>query len=363
MLNRAADIIAAHIEPITQEWVASLRQTPETEIHNTLLTRQIVDGLKATLAALAESIRRGQAPDPATAVTVHALETAQQAPVLAPPASHPPVGRPVLPDPLAQMLRHAQHQGQVRQQQGYAIHEMLHEYISLRRITLQTLGAHLQEADHTTLDMVLYVDRMLDELALNALTSYHASVITDLEWQATRDLLTGLYNAEYFRMRLQEEVRRAHRQQESLSLLMLDVDLLKHINDTYGHLSGDLLLQTVAAALRSTMRDTDLICRYGGDEFTIILPATDHVQAEYLVTRIEATLAVPLTLQLELFPDPAAPHTDGATPPAPPTPITVHPSVSIGLATYPTEARSPETLLACADTAMYRVKQTRRSRR
>jgi diguanylate cyclase (GGDEF)-like protein len=362
VLSRVADIIAGNVEAITRAWVADLRQTPDTEIHNTLLSHQIVDGVKGMLWALAQSVRAGQAPDAESAAIAAAVAAANPGPRPAiVPTEPPPAGGtgryPTLPAPLEQIRRYAQMQGRTRQQQGYEMHEVIQEYIFLRRRILETIHDHLEDAAGQGLELALYLDRILDDLLLNAVKSYHQSVIADLERRATRDTMTGLYNHEYFQERLEQEIHRARRRDEALSLLMIDVDLLKQVNDTYGHTSGDALLLAVADALRNSMRDTDLVCRYGGDEFTVVLPNTTRAQAEALLERIQAALDQPIALQLELFPDPAPGA--GATPP--PHRV-LQPSASIGLACYPDEAHTAQALIAQADAAMYRVKQQRRAR-
>jgi diguanylate cyclase (GGDEF)-like protein len=361
-----ADIIAENVETITRTWVAELRQTPDTEIHNTLLSYQIVDGMKGMLWSLAQSIRAGQAPDADSAALAAAVAAAPPPRPASPPGDPAPAssrGRyPTLPAPLEQIQRYARAQGRTRQQQGYAVHEVIHEYIVLRRHLLETLRAHLGTRDGLTLELTMYLDRIIDDLLLNAVKSYHESVIADLEHRATRDTMTGLYNHEYFHERLEEELHRARRRDEPVSLLMVDVDLLKQVNDTYGHTSGDLLLLAVVEALRRSLRETDLICRYGGDEFTVILPNTTRPQAEGLIERIQDALHQPIALQLQLFPqdDQMPAHPSGAGEDGPP-PVLV-PSASIGVAAYPEDARNAPTLIAQADAAMYRVKQRRRAR-
>jgi diguanylate cyclase (GGDEF)-like protein len=362
-----ADIIAENVETITRTWVAELRQTPDTEIHNTLLSYQIVDGMKGMLWSLAQSIRAGQAPDATSAALAAAVAATTPPPRPAPPPGDPaPLasrGRyPTLPAPLEQIQRYARAQGRTRQQQGYAVHEVIYEYIVLRRHLLETLRAHLGARDGLTLELTMYLDRIIDDLLLNAVKSYHESVIADLEHRATRDTMTGLYNHEYFHERLEEELHRARRRDEPVSLLMVDVDLLKQVNDTYGHTSGDLLLLAVVEALRRSLRETDLICRYGGDEFTVILPNTTRSQAEGLIERIQDALHQPIALQLQLFPqDDQMPAPPGGAGEDGPPPVLV-PSASIGVAAYPEDARNAPTLIAQADAAMYRVKQRRRAR-
>src|SRR5439155_11276483 len=101
MLHRVAGIIAANIEPITRAWVDELRHTPKTEVHNTLLSRQIVSGVKGMLAALAESIRAGQAPDAAGAAAAAAVAAGEPPAPGAARVAHAANGRfPTLPEPL-----------------------------------------------------------------------------------------------------------------------------------------------------------------------------------------------------------------------------------------------------------------------
>lgn len=367
MLNRVAGIIAGQVEEITRAWVSDLRHTPATEIHNTLLSSQIVSGVKGMIGALAQSVRARLAPDAESAAVAATLADELDGTPAEPAATEGRGGTlaggryPALPGPLEQIRRQAHYQGRTRQQQGYQIHEVVHEYINLRRRVFEAVRDGLPESEQQALNLTLYLDRLLDEALLHTVKSYHESVIADLKHRAVRDQMTGLYNHEYFYDRLQEEVRRAGRQSGPLSLVMIDVDMLKEVNDTYGHTAGDQLLQTVADALRTQTRETDLVCRYGGDEFSMILPNTNRAQAERLVERIQAALKAPITLRVALFPQNIA--TPTPDPDETHATYTVYPSISIGVAAYPNDARNAETLIAQADAAMYREKLTRRSRR
>ncbi len=154
---------------------------------------------------------------------------------------------------------------------------------------------------------------------------------------ADRDPLTGYYNHRFLHERLGEEVIRAQRGRRPLSVLMLDLDDFKLVNDTLGHLFGDRVLTWTAELIRSTLRGSDIPARYGGDEFAIILPETDADDASRAAARI-----------LEALRDrPFVGEQRG------PVPI----GASIGIATFPADGRTATDLIAAADKALYRVKR------
>ena len=159
---------------------------------------------------------------------------------------------------------------------------------------------------------------------------------------ADRDPLTGFYNHRYLHERLGEEVVRAQRSRKPLSVLMLDVDDFKLVNDTFGHLFGDRVLAWIAEQIRLTLRGPDVPARYGGDEFAIILPETDKASARRAAERIVETF------QQQPFESEAR----GSVPVA----------VSIGVATHPTDGRTAPDLIAAADRGLYRVKRSGRQR-
>jgi diguanylate cyclase (GGDEF)-like protein len=117
--------------------------------------------------------------------------------------------------------------------------------------------------------------------------------ILDLEHESTTDPLMGIGNRRYMKKRLQSEFQRAKRYRHSLSLIMIDIDHFKKVNDEWGHLVGDAVLRKLANLIVDTVRDSDVVCRYGGEELIVILPHTEGraavTVAESLRTKIEAT--------------------------------------------------------------------------
>jgi diguanylate cyclase (GGDEF)-like protein len=170
-----------------------------------------------------------------------------------------------------------------------------------------------------------------------AMALENARLYEDARNLADHDPLTGFYNHRFVHERLGEEVVRAQRARRPLSLLMLDLDDFKLVNDTFGHLFGDRVLMWTAELIRSTLRGSDIPARYGGDEFAIILPETDHDEARRAAERI-----------LEAFRSRAFVGEQRG-----PVPI----SASIGVATYPEHGRTPTDLIAAADKALYTVKR------
>lgn len=164
-----------------------------------------------------------------------------------------------------------------------------------------------------------------------------------LEQLATRDGLTGLANRRCFDETLRAEWARAMRQQQPLSLLMVDVDNFKAFNDANGHLGGDDCLKRIAAAVASEMRANDLVARYGGEEFAVILPNQSLKGAAIVAERIRCRVE-----QLQV-PDGRHPHR--------------HVTVSIGAATaIAATDTDPSDLVATADAALYRAKHMGRNR-
>jgi diguanylate cyclase (GGDEF) domain len=182
---------------------------------------------------------------------------------------------------------------------------------------------------------MLMVRTVSDQLAV---AISHARLFRHVQTQAMTDALTSLYNHRYFQERLDREIKMADRNNESLSLILLDLDHLKRINDTHGHRAGDAALCHVACILQTTVRDIDICARYGGEEFVIILPQCEREAAFQVAERVREAIALKPATKV------------GAV------------TASIGLATYPNPARTKEELIEMADRAMYMAKDAGRNR-
>lgn len=159
--------------------------------------------------------------------------------------------------------------------------------------------------------------------------------LAQAQFSATHDELTGLLNRGLFKDRLEQAVTLAKRQRRQVGLLFLDLDGFKHINDRFGHLAGDKLLQQVAQRLVGCTRDADTVGRVGGDEFMVLIPEVDGERgAAYLARKLKRCLAKPHTI-------------DG---------YTLVLTASIGSAVYPDDCADREGLIRYADTAMYVAK-------
>ena len=112
----------------------------------------------------------------------------------------------------------------------------------------------------------------------------------DLHYKAIYDELTGAYNRWYYQARLKEEIYRARRYRHPLSVVMLDIDHFKGFNDSYGHLAGDYVLRHIASFLKKSLRETDIVGRYGGEEFLLILPETDNDRTYLIAERLRRGL-------------------------------------------------------------------------
>jgi diguanylate cyclase (GGDEF)-like protein len=181
---------------------------------------------------------------------------------------------------------------------------------------------------------VQLVAAIADQLAI-AVT--HAHLFAQVKYQAITDGLTGLYNHIYFKNRLGEEIRLAKRKGTPCSLLMIDLDKLKEINDNFGHPVGDAAIRQVAGILKNLLRSGDTAARYGGEEFGVILPETSLLEAALIGDRLCAQIA--------------SAHVPGLG----------RITASIGAAAYPKQANDMGDLVEKADRALYAAKNSGRN--
>jgi len=159
---------------------------------------------------------------------------------------------------------------------------------------------------------------------------------------AVTDGMTKLFIHRYFQQKLQGELRRSDRYKHKTSVIMTDIDFFKKFNDTYGHQTGDFVLQEVAQVMRNAVRDIDIVCRYGGEEFTVILPETDSKGALVFAERIREAV------EKHEFKDAKG--------------KVYEVRISVGVSTYPDNAKKRSLLIKAADTALYKSKDEGRNR-
>jgi diguanylate cyclase (GGDEF)-like protein/PAS domain S-box-containing protein len=162
-----------------------------------------------------------------------------------------------------------------------------------------------------------------------------------LREQAVRDSLTGLYNRRYLDEMLERELARARRENYPVSVMMIDIDHFKNFNDIHGHQAGDEILKALGALLRNGIRQGDIACRYGGDEFIVIMPGADKADAEQRAEAIHLNFN---SLRINY------------------AGVEMCATVSIGVAFYPQHGDDIDQIIKAADSAMYEAKQAGRNR-
>ena len=166
--------------------------------------------------------------------------------------------------------------------------------------------------------------------------------VKDLEELAVRDPLTGLNNRRFLFEFMEKEIARLKRKKEPLSLLIFDIDDFKSVNDTCGHSGGDAALLSVAESLRNQFRQSDIICRYGGDEFLIMMSGSNAENAKERATKLQQMIA-----------SRSIDHECEAA---------QHITISIGIATFPEHGETVDALIKAADQALYLAKRQGKNR-
>jgi diguanylate cyclase (GGDEF)-like protein len=183
------------------------------------------------------------------------------------------------------------------------------------------------------------IERLVDQLSLS-LTNIELR--ERLENMALRDGLTSLYNRRFLDEMLEHDLAKLRRSGKRAAVMLIDVDHFKRFNDTYGHQAGDEALRKVGAALLAAVRASDVVCRYGGEEFLVFLPECEAAEAMSKAEALRAAVqAIPLRVGGEAIP-----------------PI----SASFGVAMFPTVSDNRVELIQLADRALYRAKDAGRNR-
>jgi diguanylate cyclase (GGDEF)-like protein len=214
------------------------------------------------------------------------------------------------------------------------VHAISPVSMRLAVVTAVTIGnLFLIGSATTTLEWQLFIHiaicLLLGGAVINILVYNDVLVLSTY---AIHDGLTGLYSYQYFWDQLRSMLQPGH-QTKTFSLIMIDLDEFKKLNDEYGHLEGDRVLKEIADTIKMNVRDSDLVARYGGDEFAIILPGISYQMCRSVVDRLSSAI-----VDLGYFEH-----------------------VSIGAALYPDEAETAEALVNLADTRMYREKRSNKN--
>lgn len=183
-----------------------------------------------------------------------------------------------------------------------------------------------------------------NELELVVLMSAHISLALEnnrLYEISVLDGLTNVYNRRYLEQRLVEEVAYSKRYRKPLSILLLDIDFFKKLNDSYGHQAGDRVLKDVSARLSLALREYDIVARYGGEEFAVVLPTTPKSRAMVIAERLRRSISdEPFQFQEH----------------------TIECTISLGAASLPEDGEDMDSLVAAADRALYEAKEQGRNR-
>ncbi len=188
-----------------------------------------------------------------------------------------------------------------------------------------------------------------EEIEFLQLMTVHAAGVIDktILFQNTKvlaytDALTSIFNRRYFDQRYTREILRARRYKRNLSILMIDIDHFKKYNDTFGHLMGDKVLQNVAQVLETELRRADVVCRYGGEEFVVILPEIDLHNAYYVGEKLRNAVITSTFAGDDKIPG------KGIT-------------ISLGVAAFPENGDTEKMILERADEALYKAKEQGRN--
>ena len=231
------------------------------------------------------------------------------------------------------VVEQAQELGRILKKENYQLRDVFHTTVWLRRTAARMLSSGIEPSGRSATEQQSRLDRWFDDIVFSAINAFYEAQRNDLQKRIVVDGLTGVFNRTYLGERLAEEIERGRRYSHPVTLLMVDVDSMKPVNDRYGHRAGDAVLKSVSRVLRVQSRSVDVVARYGGDEFAVIMPQTGPEGAWALAERIAKGVS---EVQPEGLRDLV--------------------TVSIGIASFPRDASTAEGLVDAADKALYRSK-------
>lgn len=248
----------------------------------------------------------------------------------------PMPGRMRIGGPLAAIARDHARQ---REALGFAPREVVTEFLLLRRVLWRFVGEHLTDLGSGELiEIERRINDTIDRLVVECVVAYFDRATAELADQARRDPLTGLLNHQAFSDILAVEIERAQRYDHGLTVVFLDVDRFKEINDTCGHMEGDRVLHRAGRLTSAMLRGSDVAGRMGGDEFAVLLLETDHHAGERFWRRL----------------------TEGVAKCVARGELPAGFDVSAGYAHFPTDAGEADALLRLADVRQYESKRAKR---
>ncbi len=213
---------------------------------------------------------------------------------------------------------------------GGSLTSALDAYMRLRQAMILASRDVFRESDRPFFDVMTRLNRCIDRILFAIAEGYFSAFQTEIEKQALTDALTGLGNSRRFREALSSELKRSSRTGRPFSIVFVDVDDFKDINDEFGHVHADYILTAIGRTIAAQLRGSDLLCRWGGDEFIILLPETERHDAGVLAERLRSEVA-------------GSEKCGAAT-------------ISLGVACYPADGKDYDGLVANADRALYRSK-------